>query len=1106
VALPSPESLPEKTEKVLTVIEWLADVIRSRNWVRKLVLVDVLLFFLLVSLPGLAPYVGLELPKPYLVFGGAIIALVFIAAVLVALRTVPPRGGAVAPDPAARSAIKGLRPFGFDDAPLFTRLQRDVLVRECVEALTDPEFRFGILCGPSGCGKTSFLQAGLWPRLTAPDASHRGVYVKCSDLDPLESIRQALTEQLHLPQAAGESVDLLMLLATAAQVATKPLVLLLDQFEQFFVQRKRKEDREPCVRALAAWYRTQPPLPVKIAVCIRGDMSDRLIELQKTMEYTLGPQHIFHLEPFAPHEATEVFRVIAEAEKLTFDVQFMEELVVHELADREDGLVSPVDVQVLAWMVKAQKISEERGFTRRAYQKLGGTEGLLDQFLARALGARETPARREAALKVLLALTDLEHNARAGVLTIEQLQEKLAGTVASGDVQEAGAWLARGDVRLVTPITRDGTQGYELAHERLIPALRRLAGRELSSADRANQLLERRVNEWLGNDCSVRYLLTWRELRTIERQRPYIVWGAKQPLKERLLAYSRQRRRVRIAGASLLVILPLMVLAGWYSPWGQMWQVKRELFRLSNKLREVSVLAETARAFAKDGDIQRALHVAQRIPDSSSQGEILRYIVMAAWRINDPTQAQKWLQYVDEAMRGIEGLDADDRAWTFSTLAQVAAKSGNNTQAKVYLDRAVATVPRKTKAWTEALLFYSIAEAAVEIGDPVRAKASMERSREAAPQLQSLASEASLFAAMAELAAKSSDNAWAKAYLDRAIGRLHTGAAAELPVWLLTTLLETTAQIGDAPQIQMLLERAREAVPQLREAETQTQLLHAMAEAVAKISGPAQVQEWLKHVAEAALWTESLDAQAQFSSLFAAAEAAAKSGYNAEAKVYLELAIEKLHTGAAAELPVWLLTTLMGTAAQIGDAPQIQMLLERAREAVPQLATMEPKDRASLFSAMAEAAMKIGDSAQAKAYLEHAREAALKVKRSEDRASLFGTMAQVAAKSGDNVRAKAYLERAAETVPDARTLEAIIGAAATWGYWRQARAMAEQSTNDADRARMLATVLNIWGQRKAWRGNTSEQSNSRVDLNPALTLWRHCQINGPCWRGLHPAA
>jgi hypothetical protein len=121
-------------------------------------------------------------------------------------------------------AYQGLRQFGFEDAPLFARLQRDAPVRECVEGLTDPEFRFGIL---------------------------------------------SLAEHLHLPPASVERAEWLPLLAMAAQTTSKPLVVLLDQFEQFFIHHKRKKYREPFVHALVAWYRQEPPLPVKILVCIQ---------------------------------------------------------------------------------------------------------------------------------------------------------------------------------------------------------------------------------------------------------------------------------------------------------------------------------------------------------------------------------------------------------------------------------------------------------------------------------------------------------------------------------------------------------------------------------------------------------------------------------------------------------------------------------------------------------------------------------------------------------------------------------------------------------------------------------------------------------------------
>jgi len=468
-----------------------------------------------------------------------------------------------------RSAIKYLRPFEFEDAELFRRLQREGSLQECLDAISDRDFRFGILSGESGCGKTSFLQAGLRPRLLAQTVPHRCIYVKLTDLDPLDSIRQTLTDQLQLPKESLAGLDLLPLLAVAVQADHQPLVLLFDQFEQFFAHRKLREEREPFVNALAKWYKIRPPLPCKMIVCIRGDFKYRLDELQKAMGYALGPQQNFSLEKFTPAEATQIFRVMAETEGLACDENFVKELVEQELVSREDGLISPVDMQILAWMIKGQKAVAERAFNRKVYQKLGGIAGLLEKYLERALEARETEDRREAAIKVLWALTDWERNVRAGVLAVDDLTKKLAGTVSTEETQEAVEWLARSDARLITPSKRNGAAGYELAHERLIPALRRLAGKKFSVADQANQLLERRVNEWLGNERDGRYLLGWQEMRLIDRQKPYLIWGQRKTQKQDLLQQSR-RRLWRRAGLFILILAVLL--------WGECPEEPSDLF------------------------------------------------------------------------------------------------------------------------------------------------------------------------------------------------------------------------------------------------------------------------------------------------------------------------------------------------------------------------------------------------------------------------------------------------------------------------------------------------------------------------------------------------
>ena len=95
---------------------------------------------------------------------------------------------------------------------------------------------------------------------------------------------------------------------------------------------------------------------MKILICIRGDFLDRLNELQKAMAYSLSPMQSFRLERFEPDQATEVFCFLAEKERLDHDRKFITEIIEQEMADSEDGLVSPVNIQVLAWMIVEQRL------------------------------------------------------------------------------------------------------------------------------------------------------------------------------------------------------------------------------------------------------------------------------------------------------------------------------------------------------------------------------------------------------------------------------------------------------------------------------------------------------------------------------------------------------------------------------------------------------------------------------------------------------------------------------------------------------------------------------------------------------------------------------
>ena len=358
----SGDAVKQLTEAIGGFIQWIATLIKTKNWFTLSILMAVAGIFLFNPWgSGIAfKFLGIETLYPW--YKGAFWAILiglFAAALVIAVQTMPKVVSEGPADTEERKAIKGLRPFSLDDAEVYAKLQRQRQLRDCVDSLTSDFFRFGILMGESGCGKTSFLQAGIWPRLTAESADSLGVYIRFNDQRPTRTIAKALSEQLGMPLEKllpmdGPQDRLLLVLQQAATCQKRPLVLLFDQFEQFFVHQKRKEDRQPFIDGLAAWYRESEPLPIKILVSIRSDLLYQLDDLHQALGYALGPQEVVQIKKFTPDEAANVLEVIAQTEGLEFNQKFVTELAEQELANREDGLNSPVDVQILACMIERQ--------------------------------------------------------------------------------------------------------------------------------------------------------------------------------------------------------------------------------------------------------------------------------------------------------------------------------------------------------------------------------------------------------------------------------------------------------------------------------------------------------------------------------------------------------------------------------------------------------------------------------------------------------------------------------------------------------------------------------------------------------------------------------
>ncbi len=752
---PSLDQFQKTSETVARFIQWIAELVRRRNWFMLLVLCGVTLSLLGHFLKEqINKFVTETFQGAFWASFWTVVVLIFLGALVVAVVTMPRLAQEGEVDVAERKAIKGLRPFGREDAAIFSRLQRDDILEDCCKAVTSNNYKFGILMGESGCGKTSLLQAGLWDKLTQDDSSHYGIYVRFSDQEPLETVRKAVAEQLEVPLEwleEAENSSFCQLLTKAVEAAEKPIVLLFDQFEQFFVHQQRKEERKPFVKALTAWYQDGSLNRIKVLVSIRADLLHELYELQEALQYTLGPQDLFKLERFTAKEASKILAVVAETEDMDFDSRFVTEVVEQELAHRESGTVSPVNLQILAWMIERQKSEELRAFNRNAFQKFGGVEGLLTRFVERTLDARILPNQRQAAIKTLLALTDLERQVRAGILTLTELQAKMQGTAKNEEIKDAVSWLSRGDVRLITPQDKDGTIGYELAHERLIPSVMRLAGKELTSADKANQLLERRVNEWLGNQHHARYLFGWRELWLLRQQQPYLVWGAKRKQKERLIRLSQRRVYGSLAAVGVLVLVVGTFFGWWYlTPTGQIQQVRWGLLRGIERRGDETKVA-IANALIKDNQYAQGINLINKIGSQGSRANALAEVAQTAGRLKDSALLQKALNIATNINR------PDSKSNALSAIASAAAQLEKSEQAKQVLNQALDSANTIDNPDSKSNALSAIASAAAQLEESEQAKQVLNQALDSANTIDEPFFKSDALRAIASAAAQLSD-------------------------------------------------------------------------------------------------------------------------------------------------------------------------------------------------------------------------------------------------------------------------------------------------------------------------------------------------------------
>ncbi|MGG6238338.1 ATP-binding protein [Nodosilinea sp. AN01ver1] len=358
-----------------------------------------------------------------------------------------------------------------------------------VEALTyrleQARYPLIIIHGPSGVGKSSILYAGLMPALAKSFPEGRStlpVLVK-SYRDWPDEVNQALARALQqqsdsdgIPPAAPiDPDDLITRLKNLTEQSYRQIVLIFDQFEEFFVEAVELFQR----RDFYAFLRDCLNTPyLKVVLALREDYLHYLLEIERGFDLDiinndiLSRDYRYYLGNFKATDAKFLIR------RLTDDAHFYLEtaLIDRLVADLTNAIdeVRPIELQVVGAQLQRQEIN-----TLAEYLALGNhpKETLVQNFLGTVV--RDCgPENADLARLVLYLLTDIDREGRPyrPQKSREDLEEELDLRGASYQEEQMNLVLdilvGSGLVFLLPDIPIDR---YQLVHDYLVSYARQEA-------------------------------------------------------------------------------------------------------------------------------------------------------------------------------------------------------------------------------------------------------------------------------------------------------------------------------------------------------------------------------------------------------------------------------------------------------------------------------------------------------------------------------------------------------------------------------------------------------------------------------------------------------
>jgi hypothetical protein len=432
----------------------------------------------------------------------------------------------------------GLSHYSEEDAEFFFGREKDtsLIIANLFAA------RLTLLYGASGVGKSSILHAGVVHQLHNRNdimvvVFNRWQYNPDTGIDPLSGLKEAASKTAK--EISGRRVDvpnptsLANHLATCAQHVNRRLMLILDQFEEYFLYHPYVDMPGSFANEFPALI-TQSDLPISVLVSLREDSVARMDRFEGSVPNLFDNYYrIEHLDQAGANDAIKkpLYRYNDQyAEKeIKIDQDFVDEVIkqvttgaVH-LGEVGQGQVSTVQkdgvrietpfLQLVMTRLWDEEIKNENPkFRLGTLQRLGGAEKIIRTHLDNVLSTLPNPEQDITAAifrylvtpsgaKIAYDIPDLAQLANIEMKKLEPLLDKLVGyefrvlrpLEVPKSMQESIASFSASQGKTYTyeaMIAKLRLKRYEIFHDVLAPAILDWRARYIQAQEKAKEEIE----------------------------------------------------------------------------------------------------------------------------------------------------------------------------------------------------------------------------------------------------------------------------------------------------------------------------------------------------------------------------------------------------------------------------------------------------------------------------------------------------------------------------------------------------------------------------------------------------------------------------------------